>query len=467
MTRPADRLWQPMRSPRPAACRCRHSRRQRQRRGKLIRSHQLHRTWLGAGACRSVRPRRSSRSPSTSACCRPGPGPPRLALDIMVAPDGAGERAVVSVFVNERLLGSAVGADRRTDAVRPAAPGRPRRHHRQCPRRHPAPQRPGRLPFRAAGLSGADPRHQFGACWRPPSAVPHDFSDLAARWADGVEILVPARRSRPSRSACSARSAPCSMHSRRSAAITVKHSRRERSPAPEAPFIGVGDAARRRRAARAIRPRAGSWWSTVRTARCSISAGSRPARLPRSVMAGEIPGLWIKPLAADGTLPAPAELHLEHGDVAFIDQTGVAMAMSTERDTLVRIAYPDAGVLADGGGAVPFLDHRRPVAARDLRASCSGCRGVLRRRHRAVGPRNRAAHAAALASRPRAGRPTGRAAHPHARPVRRSRAALPNLERASRPTRSCRAIGSPRRPSTSGIAYHYDLPFVDLVDGAA
>ena len=32
----------------------------------------------------------------------------RLALDVMVAPDSAGERAVVSVFVNERLLGSVV-----------------------------------------------------------------------------------------------------------------------------------------------------------------------------------------------------------------------------------------------------------------------------------------------------------------------------------------------------------------------
>ena len=31
-------------------------------------------------------------------------------LDLMVAPDGAGEKAVVSVFVNERLLGSTVAA---------------------------------------------------------------------------------------------------------------------------------------------------------------------------------------------------------------------------------------------------------------------------------------------------------------------------------------------------------------------
>ena len=32
---------------------------------------------------------------------------------------------------------------------------------------------------------------------------------------------------------------------------------------------------------------------------------------------------------------------LDRGDVAFIDKTGVALAMSTQRDTLVRISYPD------------------------------------------------------------------------------------------------------------------------------
>jgi hypothetical protein len=59
------------------------------------------------------------------------------------------------------------------------------------------------------------------------------------------------------------------------------------------------------------------------------------------VSAGDNPGLWIKPLAADGSTPAPNELHLDHGDVAFIDANGVALAMSTERDTVVRISYPD------------------------------------------------------------------------------------------------------------------------------
>jgi hypothetical protein len=53
------------------------------------------------------------------------------------------------------------------------------------------------------------------------------------------------------------------------------------------------------------------------------------------------PGIWVRPLAADGTLPSPSEMRLGRGDVAFIDQNGVALAMSTERDTLIRVAYTD------------------------------------------------------------------------------------------------------------------------------
>jgi hypothetical protein len=59
------------------------------------------------------------------------------------------------------------------------------------------------------------------------------------------------------------------------------------------------------------------------------------------VSSGAQPGLWVKPLAADGVLPGPDELRLNRGDIAFIDQSGVALAMSSERDTLIHIAYPD------------------------------------------------------------------------------------------------------------------------------
>ena len=44
-----------------------------------------------------------------------------------------------------------------------------------------------------------------------------------------------------------------------------------------------------------------------------------------------------------------ARLHgfsLDRGDVAFVDKTGIALAMSTQRDTLLRISYPDKAIVA-------------------------------------------------------------------------------------------------------------------------
>ena len=61
------------------------------------------------------------------------------------------------------------------------------------------------------------------------------------------------------------------------------------------------------------------------------------------VTSGTHPGLWIKPLTSDGSLPVSPAVYLDRGDVAFLDKTGVALALSTERDTLLRISYPDQG----------------------------------------------------------------------------------------------------------------------------
>ena len=59
------------------------------------------------------------------------------------------------------------------------------------------------------------------------------------------------------------------------------------------------------------------------------------------VTSNTYPGLWIKPLNSDGSLPAPPNVNLDRGDVAFLDKTGVALALSTERDTLLRVSYAD------------------------------------------------------------------------------------------------------------------------------
>ena len=70
-------------------------------------------------------------------------------------------------------------------------------------------------------------------------------------------------------------------------------------------------------------------------------SGFTSGAVAQAVSAGDVAGLWIRPLASDGSLPAPSNLRLDRGDVAFLDHNGVALAMSTERDTLIKISYPD------------------------------------------------------------------------------------------------------------------------------
>jgi hypothetical protein len=70
-------------------------------------------------------------------------------------------------------------------------------------------------------------------------------------------------------------------------------------------------------------------------------SGFTTGAVAQAVSAGDVAGMWIRPLASTGSLPAPLNLRLDRGDVAFVDHTGVALAMSTERDTLIKLSYPD------------------------------------------------------------------------------------------------------------------------------
>jgi hypothetical protein len=125
------------------------------------------------------------------------------------------------------------------------------------------------------------------------------------------------------------------------APIAVRFTERDAAPVPSASFLAVSD-----------RPPAGAS-PRVRFDRGRVAVADRSGRtlldvggfvagaVAQIVTAGNQPGLWVKPLAGAEALPQPQNLKLERGDVAFLDRSGVALAMSTERDTLVQIAYPD------------------------------------------------------------------------------------------------------------------------------
>jgi hypothetical protein len=110
---------------------------------------------------------------------------------------------------------------------------------------------------------------------------------------------------------------------------------------PDGPFIAIGD-----RPPAGVNPRVhfdrGRVAVIDRSGHTLLDLGGFVGgAVAQVVSAGDQPGVWIKPLAADGAAPSPNELRLDRGDVAFIDGNGVALAMSTERDTVVRISYPD------------------------------------------------------------------------------------------------------------------------------
>jgi hypothetical protein len=264
----------------------------------------------------------------------------RLLLDILVAPDEAGEKAVVSVFVNERLLGSTV-----------AATGEPTRLDLTLLE--------GLVGTAANIRAVVQRRSAQGDCRYEPQGYPaqilgsssivltqadvqlHDFSDLSVRWADGLEILIPESAAEQPAPVLGLLTGVLGALSPETAPITVKFHAADSAPAPGAPFIAVSTLPPLGTTPRVQFDR-GRIAVVDRDARTLLELGGFTyGAVSQLVTDGKHPGLWIRPLAADGALPIPAELRLDRGDVAVFDKIGTSLAMSTERDTLVSIAYPD------------------------------------------------------------------------------------------------------------------------------
>lgn len=264
----------------------------------------------------------------------------RLILDVMVAPDGAGEKAVVSAYVNDRLLGSTV-----------AASGEPTRLDLLLPE--------GLVGTAANVRAVVQRRSAQGDCRFEPQGYPaqilassaivlanaagpaRDFADLSARFASGVEVLL-SRTSldRPTVTAGIVTQV-LSVLSPETAPITVKFVQSGAAPEPTGAFLAVSDVAPNGIAPR-VRFDQGRVVVADRGGRTLLDLGGFSAGAVAQVVASGVnSGLWIKPLARDGSLPTTAELRLDRGDVAFVDRAGIALAMSTERDTLVQITYPE------------------------------------------------------------------------------------------------------------------------------
>jgi hypothetical protein len=264
----------------------------------------------------------------------------RLGLDIMVAPDGAGEHAVVSAFVNDNLLASTVAASGEPTRLDVAVPdglvGNVANIRAVVQRRSPQ----GDCRFDPQGY----PAQLLGSSFiglADAGARLQDFSDLSARWSEGVEVLLPEATSQHPLAVLGMVSGVLSALTPTTAPIKVGYVAADAAPAPQGAWLAVGNAPPATSTPR-VRFDRGRVAISDRSGRSLLDIGGLASGAVVQLMtAGAQPGMWIKPLAADGVLPDSLDLHLERGDVAVLDKIGTALALSTERDTLVQISYPD------------------------------------------------------------------------------------------------------------------------------
>jgi hypothetical protein len=269
-----------------------------------------------------------------------GRRPLRILLDVMVAPDGDADRAVVSVFVNEHLLGSklaAIGEATRLDLPLPDGLAGTTLSVRAVVQRRSA---QGDCRFEPQGYP-AQILDSSAVVLGAADGQVRDFSDLAFRWADGVAVELPASAADAPVPVIGLLSEVLNLLTPPSATVSVSLVAPGPVPTSKSPFLVVseeppqGSAPRVRfdRGRVAVSDHAGHTLLDL--------SGFTTGAVVQAVSAGNVPGMWIRPLASDGSLPTPSSLRLDRGDVAFVDHTGVALAMSTERDTLLKISYPD------------------------------------------------------------------------------------------------------------------------------
>ncbi len=253
-----------------------------------------------AGGSRSVRPRRTCRRHRHAAACRPERGRRGFCSMSWWRPTAPARRRWSAPSST-----SACSAARSPRPAKPThldlpAARRPGRHHRQCPRRRAARQRAGRLPLRAARLSGANSRLvRAGAGRRRWRAARFLRSDVAV-FASGSKFCC--RRAPPI-----SRIAMLGMVSE-VASSTVARCRAARgrlhSPAA-ARRCRMGPSSpsairRRQEPTPRVRFDRGRVAVTDRAGRTLLDLGGFVGgAVAQIVAAGDYPGLWIKPLSAD------------------------------------------------------------------------------------------------------------------------------------------------------------------------
>ncbi|MGA3302191.1 MAG: hypothetical protein ABSC72_02765 [Methylovirgula sp.] len=261
-------------------------------------------------------------------------------LELMVAPNPTGEKAVVSAYVNDRLLASTVAATDEPTRLNIALPdglmGKIANVLAVVQRR----SEQGDCRFQVQGYP-AQILPSSQVLLKATTGAAHNFSDLTPRWANGVEVLIVQQALDHPDTLVAFLNGILSDLSGQSAPITVKFIADDTAPAPAGPFIAISQLPPQGLIPQVLFDRGRVVVADQAGHTLLNLGGFTGGAVAQVVSDSDESGLWVHPLASDGALPSPDVLSLDRGNVAFIDQTGVTLVMSTEHEALARITYPD------------------------------------------------------------------------------------------------------------------------------
>jgi cellulose synthase operon protein B len=250
-----------------------------------------------------------------------GKPPSRFVLDIMVAPDGAGENAVVSAFVNERLLASkvaSIGDSTRLDIPIPGGLVGTVSNIRLVVQRRSS---QGDCRFEPQGYAAEVQGSSTVFLSRAESSV-QNFSELIGVWSKGVEVLLPSETATRPLQSLGLLAGVLSNLSTDSSSIEVRYIEPNVAPSPRENFIVVSDVAPSGDTQRVHFDR-GRVSVIDRSGRTRLDLGGVSTGAVMQISkVNSLTGLWIKPLTSDGHLQGPVGVKLDQGDVAFVDKTG-------------------------------------------------------------------------------------------------------------------------------------------------
>lgn len=272
-----------------------------------------------------------------------GSWPTALDLDVGVGTDGGDVPPVVNVFLNGRFLAGTTASKDGITHVRAVIPqglvsldNQVRVVVQRQPRAGDCTYQPASYPAQLLGSSAIE----LGEAVSPAG----DFFGLAPQAHHQLTVFVRDNLSiADQRTALKIVALAASQLARADTPIVVKRVTGDRVSTPESAFIAWGDFSfddstvpvRLDHGNVLVRTRAGTPLFNLNDTRNTLLA--QLVTLP-----GAPSGLWLRGSGTEGAIPVPDSVALDRGNVAFIGPSGVTLALSTERDKLIEVSYPDA-----------------------------------------------------------------------------------------------------------------------------